>query len=386
MNIYWDYNATTPVDERVLAAMLPFFTTHFGNPSSNTHIKGWDAAEAIKNARSLLADCIGASPSEVIFTSGATEAINLGLKGAAEIFAPQRNHIITVQTEHKAVLDTCLYLESRGIEVTYLSVDSEGLIDIEALKNAFRPETFLVCVMLANNEIGVIQPIKEIADITHHYGAWMMSDCVQAFGKVPVKVDTLGVDIMPLSAHKIYGPKGVGALYLRRRNPRIRLIPQIHGGGHENGLRSGSLNVPGIMGMAKAAEICVESFYTEAIKLKQLRDLLESFILEGTQGKVNGSTTNRLPNVSNLCFPGIKSEYLLMRTPHLCLSSGSACTSALNTPSHVLTAIGLNDSEAYASFRISLGRFTTENEIIEGGSRIRKAILSENPAFNDSKA
>lgn len=374
MQIYWDYNATTPVDSRVLDKMLPFFNQYFGNAASNTHYWGWTAAEAVKEARGIIAECIGAGESEIVFTSGATEAINLALKGAAEIHAPGGNHIITVQTEHKAVLDTCEYLSERGINITYLPVNHDGLVDTEEVKRAFTPGTFLVCVMMANNETGVIQPIREIAAIAHQHQAWMMSDCVQAFGKVPLNVDDLGIDIMPLSAHKFYGPKGVGALYLRRRNPRVKLSPLIHGGGHEKGLRSGTLNVPGIVGMAKAAEICMETLMPEYRRLEALRNRLESFLIEKGEAKINGSITQRLSHVSSLSFPSVKSETLLSRIPQLAISSGSACTSALQSPSHVLMAMGLSEAEAYGSLRFSLGRFTTEEEILRGGEILLKAL------------
>lgn len=374
MQIYWDYNATTPVDSRVIEKMLPYFTIHFGNASSNTHYWGWTAAEAVKEAREILAGCIGAGESEIIFTSGATESINLAIKGAAEIHAPHGNHIITVQTEHKAVLDSCDYLSEKGISVTYLSVDSEGLINLDELKRAFTPGTFLVCIMLANNETGVIQPIREIASIAHHHQAWMMSDCVQAFGKIPLNVDDLGIDIMPFSAHKFYGPKGVGGLYVRRRNPRVKLAPQIHGGGHEKGLRSGTLNVPGIVGMAKAAEICMETLIFENQRLEGLRNRLEANLIQKGNAKVNGSTSHRLNHVTNLAFPGVQNEALLSKIPQLALSSGSACSSALQSPSHVLMAMGLSENEAYASVRISLGRFSTEDEIVRGEEILLKAI------------
>ena len=374
MQIYWDYNSTTPTDKRVVDFMLPYFYEHFGNAASNTHVWGWKAAEAVKTAREILANAIGSGESEIIFTSGATESINLALKGAAEIYATAGGHVITVQTEHKAVLDTCAYLEEKGIEISYLPVKKDGLIDLAELEAAFTPKTFLVCVMMANNETGVIQPIREIAEIAHRHNALMMSDCVQAFGKISVKVDDLGIDLMPISAHKFYGPKGVGALYIRRRNPRVKLAPFLHGGGHERGLRSGTLNVPGIVGMGKATEICMEEMTVESIRLQGFRNKIEQELTQKTNAVVNGNLTQRLNHVTNLTFPGLKSETLLMKIPQIAVSSGSACTSALNSPSHVLMAMELTEAEAYSAIRISLGRFTTEEEAEKGITIILKSI------------
>jgi len=361
--IYLDYNATTPVDERVLEAMLPYFRQKFGNAASNTHAFGWAAAEAVAIAREQVAALIGASESEIIFTSGATESINLAMKGIAEAYAHKGNHIIVVKTEHKAVLDTATRLEFMGINFTYLKVNAEGLVDLAELERMITPSTILVCVMLANNETGVIQPIAEIAEIVHEKGSIMMSDCVQALGKIKVKVDNLGIDLMPMSGHKMYAPKGVGALFVRRRNPRVRLIAQIEGGGHEKGLRSGTLNVPSIVGMGRAAQICDEKPYEEGERVRFLRDLLENAIQKMTKVRINGSLLHRLPNVSNISFENYKSEEILPKIRELAVSAGSACTSALMSPSHVLMAMGLSEKEAYSSLRFSLGRFTTEKEI-----------------------
>ncbi len=360
--IYLDYNATTPTDERVLAEMLPYFSQKFGNAASNSHSLGWTASEAVKQAREQVAAAIGATPSEIIFTSGATEAINLALKGMAESYAAVGNHIITCQTEHKAVLDTCAYLEEKGLNITYLPVNENGLIDLQELKNAFTPQTFLVCIMYANNETGVLQPIAEIAEITHEKGAIFMSDCVQAVGKIPMNVQDLGIDVMPLSAHKCYGPKGVGALYIRRRSPRVSMTALLHGGGHEKGLRSGTLNVPGIVGLGKAIEIGVNDF-SQAVFLQKMRDNLEEKLLAFPQVLRNGDKDLRLPHVSNLSFGSHKADTFIMKMPQIALSTGSACTSALISPSHVLAAMGFSDERCYASIRFSLGKYTTQAEI-----------------------
>lgn len=362
--IYLDYNATTPTDERVLAEMLPYFSQKFGNAASNTHSFGWTASEAVKQAREQVAAAIGATSSEIIFTSGATEAINIALKGIAERYAETGNHIITCKTEHKAVLDTCAYLEEKGLNITYLDVNENGLIDLAELENAFTPQTILVCIMYANNETGVLQPIQAISEITHKKGAIFMSDCVQAVGKIPVNVQDLGIDVMPISAHKIYGPKGVGALYIRRRNPRVALTALLHGGGHEKGLRSGTLNVPGIVGLGKALEIAVsemEYFHF----LEDLRNELECILLNIPNVDVvrNGDKYLRLPHVSNLSFGKLKADSLIMKLPNIALSTGSACTSALISPSHVLAAMGFSEERCYASIRFSLGKNSTGAEI-----------------------
>lgn len=373
--IYLDYNATTPVAPTVLEAMLPYFTTHFGNAASDAHAWGWKAAEAVKQARQQLADAINASPQELYFTSGATESINLALKGATAQFAGQARHLITVQTEHKAVLDTCAYLETQGLEVTYLGVNSEGLIDLAELEKAMRPDTFLVCVMLANNETGVIQAIPEIAELVHSQGAWLMCDAVQALGKINLDVEALGIDLMPLSAHKIYGPKGVGALYLRRRNPRVSVQALIHGGGHEKGLRSGTLNVPGIVGFGAAAAWTSAQLPVKSAEISRLRDEFEQALLSFSPNiQLNGAALQRLPNVSNLRFEGHQAEKLILKLPKLGVSIGSACTTALKSPSHVLSAMGLSEQQAYSSIRFSLGYMTTEAEIREATEMLKNLL------------
>lgn len=361
--IYFDYNATSPVDPRVLEKMLPYFTEHFGNASSKLHAYGWMAEEAVKEARSEVAGLINCDPSELIFTSGATESINLAIKGVFKAYQKKGNHIILVRSEHKAVLDCCESLTKQGAELSYLNVDREGRIDLNELKNAFKDNTILVCVMLANNETGVIQDIAQVSEITHSKNAILLSDATQAIGKIRVDVQELGIDLMPLSAHKFYGPKGAGALYVRRKNPRVALVAQQEGGGHENGLRSGTLNVPGIVGLGAACVLAEEELWDDGIHLSRLRTKLEQSLLELGNVFVNGSQKHRLPNVSNLCFSGIKAAQLITRLPDLAFSTGSACSSALPEPSHVLKAMGLDDAAAYASARFSLGKYTTEEEV-----------------------
>lgn len=343
--------------------MLPFLTTKFGNAASRTHLFGWEAEEAVKMARERIAELIGAETGEVIFTSGATESDNLALKGVAELYASKGDHIITVATEHKAVLDTCEYLEKTGRTVTYLPVNSEGLITPEQVAEAMTDRTVLVSVMLANNETGVIQPLREIAEIVHAKGGILMSDATQAVGKIPVKVNEWGIDLMAFSAHKMHGPKGVGGLYVRRRGPRVALAAQMHGGGHEKGMRSGTLNVPGIVGFGVAAMIAQEEAEEEAVFLKKHRDRLENALLALPQVRVNGNIAHRMPHVTNLSFGGVEAEALMMAMRDLAVSTGSACTSASIEPSHVLRAMGIADDDAYASIRFSLGRFTTGEEI-----------------------
>lgn len=372
--IYLDYCATTPVDPRVLEAMLPFYTTHFGNAASTTHSYGWQAEEAVKIAREQLAALIGAEKEEIIFTSGATEGDNLALKGVAEVYVRKGDHIITLATEHKAVLDTCAYLERIGKRVTYLPVQPDGRVDLDALRAAVTEQTVLVSVMLANNEIGTLQPMAEISAIARAQGALVMSDATQAVGKIPVDVNALGIDLLAFTAHKMYGPKGIGALYVRRRNPRVRLMPGVHGGGHERGFRSGTLNVPGIVGFGKAAEICAAEMAAEAPRLAALRDRLETALLEIPGTMVNGSRAHRLPHVSNLSFADIDAEQLIMAMRGLAVATGSACTSASIEPSHVLRALGIADDDAYASIRFSLGRMTTDADIDFAIAHAREAI------------
>jgi cysteine desulfurase len=362
--IYLDHNSTTPMDPRVLEAMIPYFTENFGNAASRNHSFGWHAEEAVDYAREQIAQLIGADPKEIIFTSGATEGNNLGIKGVYEMYASKGNHIITCTTEHKAVLDTCKHLEKLGAEVTYLEVQPDGLIDLKALEAAIRPTTILVAIMYANNEIGVIQPVKEISAIAKKHGALYFSDAVQAVGKIPVDVIADGIDIMSFTAHKMYGPKGVGALYVRRKNPRVKVTAQIDGGGHERGMRSGTLNVPGIVGFGKAAEIARLDMASDTERISKLRDKLENALKVIDETYVNGNPAHRLPHVSNISFKYVEGEGLMMGfNKDIALSSGSACTSASLEPSYVLKALGLGDDLAHSSLRFGLGRYTTEEQI-----------------------
>ena len=362
--IYLDHNSTTPMDPRVLETMIPYFTENFGNAASRNHSFGWHAEEAVDYAREQIAQLIGADPKEIIFTSGATEGNNLGIKGVYEMYASKGNHIITCTTEHKAVLDTCKHLEKLGAEVTYLEVQPDGLIDLKALEAAMRPTTILVAIMYANNEIGVIQPVKEISAIAKKHGALYFSDAVQAVGKIPVDVIADGIDIMSFTAHKMYGPKGVGALYVRRKNPRVKVTAQIDGGGHERGMRSGTLNVPGIVGFGKAAEIARLDMAGDTERISKLRDKLENALKVIDETYVNGNPAHRLPHVSNISFKYVEGEGLMMGfNKDIALSSGSACTSASLEPSYVLKALGLGDDLAHSSLRFGLGRYTTEEQI-----------------------
>ena len=373
--IYLDHNATTPVDKRVLEAMLPYFTEHFGNAASRSHPYGWKAEEAVDYAREQIANLIGADPKEIIFTSGATESDNLGIKGVIDMYAKKGNHIVTAVTEHKAVLDTCRNLEKRGLaKVTFLPVNKDGLIDLNQLEDAITDKTVLVCIMYANNEIGVLQPIQEIAKITHQKGALFMTDATQAVGKIPVLVNELGIDLMAFTAHKMYGPKGIGALYVRRKNPRVKVTAQMDGGGHERGMRSGTLNVPGIVGFGAAAEICQKEMNEEAKRLKYLRDKLENALLQIEETYLNGHKTQRLPHVSNISFKYVKGEGLIIEIKDLAISSGSTCTSASLEPSYVLTALGVDSELAHSSIRFGLGRFTTEQEIDYAIQHVTKAV------------
>jgi cysteine desulfurase len=362
--IYLDHNATTPMDPRVLEAMLPYFVENFGNAASRNHSFGWHAEEAVDYAREQIAQLIGADPKEIIFTSGATEGNNLGIKGVYEMYASKGNHIITSTTEHKAVLDTCKHLEKLGAEVTYLEVQPDGLIDLKQLEAAMKPTTILVAIMYANNEIGVIQPVKEIGAIAKKHGALFFTDAVQAVGKIPVDVIADGIDIMSFTAHKMYGPKGVGALYVRRKNPRVKVTAQIDGGGHERGMRSGTLNVPGIVGFGKAAEIAKTDMAGDTERVSKLRDKLENALKLIDETYVNGNPAHRLPHVSNISFKYVEGEGLMMGfNKDIALSSGSACTSASLEPSYVLKALGLGDDLAHSSLRFGLGRYTTEEQI-----------------------
>ena len=362
--VYLDNNATTPVDPRVLEMMLPFFTMHFGNAASNSHAYGWEAAEAVKYAREQVAALINSEPEEIIFTSGATESDNLALKGVYEMYTSKGNHIITVKTEHKAVLDSCKHLEKKGAEITYLNVKKDGLIDLEELKNSIKSTTILIAVMYANNETGVIQRVQEISRIAKKNSILFFSDAAQAVGKIPVDVIKDGIDLMSFSAHKIYGPKGIGALYVRRKNPRVRLSSQMDGGGHERGIRSGTLNVPAIVGFGKACELCRIQMQNDAEKTGKQRNKLEKELAKIKDVCINGNIQHRLPNVSNLSFKNINSSELMAKfSKKIAVSSGSACTSASQSPSHVLKAMGLSDEMALSSLRFSLGRFTTDEEI-----------------------
>jgi cysteine desulfurase len=362
--IYLDNNATTPMDPRVLEAMIPYFTEHFGNAASRNHPFGWEAEEAVDYAREQVAKLIGADPKEIIFTSGATEGDNLGIKGVYEMYASKGNHIITCTTEHKAVLDTCKHIEHLGGEVTYLPVAANGLIDLTALEAAIKPTTILIAIMYANNEIGVVQPVKEISTIAKKHGVLFFSDAVQAVGKIPVDVNADGIDIMAFTAHKMYGPKGIGALYVRRKNPRVKVTAQMDGGGHERGMRSGTLNVPGIVGFGKACELARLEMAADAERLRKLRDKLEAALTQIDESYVNGSTEHRLPHVANISFKYVEGEGLMMGfNKTIALSSGSACTSASLEPSYVLKALGLGDDLAHSSLRFGLGRFTTDEQI-----------------------
>ena len=362
--IYMDYHATTPCDPRVVEAMLPYFTEHFGNAASRNHPFGWEAEEAVEKARKQIADLIGASPKEIVFTSGATESDNLAIKGVAEMYREKGNHIITAVTEHKAIIDTCKHLEKDGYRVTYLPVQKDGRINLDELKAAIGDKTILITIMAANNEIGVLQPIAEIGKICHERGVIFHTDAVQIVGKVPFNVNDLGVHMASLSAHKMYGPKGVGALYVRRRNPRVLLAEQISGGGHERGMRSGTLNVPGIVGFGKAAELCRLEMAADTERLSQLRNRLNEKLHKNLDEiYINGSVEHRLPHNLNISFAYVEGESLLMGINDVAVSSGSACTSASLEPSYVLKALGAGDDLAHSSIRFGLGRWTTEEEV-----------------------
>lgn len=362
--VYLDNNATTPMDPRVLEAMMPYFTKQFGNAASRSHAYGWAAEEAVELAREQVARLIGAIPQEIVFTSGATEGVNLAIKGVAEMYTSKGNHIITCQTEHKAVIDTCKHLEKKGLEITWLPVDATGMINLQELEVAIRPTTILIAIMYANNETGVIHPVREIGALAKKKGVLFFTDATQAVGKIPVDVEADHIDILTLSAHKIYGPKGAGAVYVRRRDPRVRLTAQMDGGGHERGMRSGTLNVPGIVGLGKAADCCRLEMEEEAARLTALRNRLQEEILSVPGVILNGHPSNRLPHTLNISFPDRDSNSLLLQfNKKLALSAGSACTSATLEPSYVLKAMGFTDERSYSALRFGLGRFTTEAEI-----------------------
>jgi cysteine desulfurase len=369
--IYLDCHATTPVDERVLTTMLPYFTERFGNPASTTHAYGWEAEAAVTQARETLAAAIGAMPEEIVFTSGATEANNLAIKGVAEHYFSKGRHLITLQTEHNAVLDPCRYLQSLGFEVTFLPVQPDGLLDLEQLEKAIRPDTILVSVMAANNEIGVIQPLAEIGQICRQHQVFFHTDAAQAIGKIPLNVEAMQIDLLSLTAHKVYGPKGIGALYVRRRDPRVRLAAQMHGGGHERGLRSGTLCTPQIVGLSEAVKLGLLEQETEASRLAQLRDRLWQQLLTLPNLHLNGHPTQRLPGNLNISIEGVDGQALLLGLqPCVAVSSGSACTSAKIEPSHVLLALGRSPALAYASLRFGIGRGNTADEIDQVAERV----------------
>ena len=376
--IYLDHHATTPLDPRVLEAMMPWLTEDFGNAASKTHVYGWRAEAAVEEARERIATAIGAEPREIVFTSGATESNNLAILGASEANAARGRHLVSVVTEHPAVLDPCRALESRGAEVTWLGVDRDGLVDVERLTEAIREDTVLVSVMAANNEIGVLQPTDAIGAICRERGVAFHSDVAQAVGKIPLSVETEGpFDLVSISGHKLYGPKGIGALYVRRR-PKVRLAAQQHGGGHEGGLRSGTLPVASIVGLARAIELCLEELASEARRLRALRDRLEARITSSLDGvRRNGHAEQRLPGNLNLSFEGVDGARLLLALPRLAVSSGSACASARPGPSHVLQALGLSEALARASLRFGLGRGTTEEEVERAGEMVIDAVRKE---------
>ena len=372
--IYLDNNSTTPMDPRVLESMLPFFNEQFGNAASRNHSFGWNAEKAVDDARDQVAHLIGSTSKEIIFTSGATEANNLAIKGVYEMYGSQGNHIITVTTEHKAVLDACKKVEKMGAEVTYLSPNEDGLINLDELEAAITDKTILITIMYGNNEIGVIQDIKAISAIAKKNNVLFHTDATQAVGKIPVDVIADGIDLLSFTAHKMYGPKGVGALYVRRKNPRVKVTSQMDGGGHERGMRSGTLNVPGIVGFGKACELCGQEMEQEAVRLSALRDKLEKELLTIEEAYVNGNPAHRLPHVANISFKFVEGEGLMMGTKDIAVSSGSACTSASLEPSYVLKSLGLDDELAHSSLRFGLGRFTTEEEVDFAINHVKTAV------------
>jgi cysteine desulfurase len=375
-HIYLDYNATTPLDPRVLDAMLPFLRERFGNAASRSHQFGWEAEEAVTIARQHVADLLNASPKEILFTSGATESDNLAIKGTVEMLAKKGKHVITCVTEHKAILDSCKYLETKGLaEVTWLEVDKHGLVTPEQVAAAIRDDTVLISLMTANNEIGTLHPIKEIGALAHERGVWFHTDATQGIAKVPFDVNELNVDMASLTAHKIYGPKGIGALYVRRRNPRVRLTPQMHGGGHERGMRSGTLNVPGIVGLGEACRIAKEDFDKDHAHYVNLRERLEKRIRDSLDHvELNGDEHHRLPTTFNISFAYVEGESLIMGIPNVAVSSGSACTSASLEPSYVLRALGVGDDLAHSSIRFSVGRFSTEQEVDDAADTVIRTV------------
>jgi len=370
-----DYHSTTPVDPRVLEAMLPYFCERFGNAASRNHSFGWEAEKAVDRARQQIAQLIHAHPKEIIFTSGATESDNLALKGVAEMYREQGNHIITAVTEHKAILDTAKHLEKQGCRVTYLPVDAQGLIDLEALQAAITDKTILISIMLANNEIGVLQPLAEIGRIAKEKGVLFHTDATQGVGKLPVDVEAMGIDLMSFSAHKIYGPKGVGGLYVRKKKPRVRVSPMMDGGGHERGMRSGTLNVTGIVGLGLACELCEQEMDAEAARMTAMRGRLQDYLLKHLdEVYINGHPEKRLPQNLNMSFAYVEGESLLMGLKEIALSSGSACTTATLEPSYVLRALGVGSDLAHSSLRFGLGRFTTDEEVDYVAKRVVETV------------
>jgi cysteine desulfurase len=387
--IYMDNQATTAVDPRVLDVMLPYFTEKFGNAASRNHEFGWKAEEAVENARAQIARLIRANPREIVFTSGATESDNLAIKGVAEFHRARGNHIITQVTDHKAVLDCCKRLEKYGYEVTYLPVSPDGLVDLDELRHAITPKTVLISIMYANNEIGVIQPVAEIGKIAKEHKILFHCDAVQAVGKIPVDVQKDGIDLLSVSAHKMYGPKGIGALYVRRKDPKVEMSPLIDGGGHERGMRSGTLNVPGIVGLGKACELCQKEMPEEGPRLAGLRDKLKHSIMSRLcSTAINGTMVHRLPNNLNLSFSGVEGDALLMGINDVAVSSGSACTSAMIEPSYVLRALGVSDQLSHSSIRFGLGRFNTEEEVDYVADRVVETVMrlrELSPLFESAK-
>lgn len=373
--IYLDNNATTKIDPRVLEAMMPFLTNEYGNAASN-HKFGTKINQYIKEARANIAELIGCDDNEIIFTSGATEAINLAIKGVAECYADKGKHIVTVITEHPAVLDTCKYLEKKGYKITYLPVETDGLLNIDLVKESIKEDTILISVMLVNNETGIIQPIQEIAKIAHSKGVLFMTDATQAVGKMSIDVNDIGIDLMSFSGHKFYGPKGIGALYVRSKRPnKVKLIPLLHGGGHESTYRSGTLNVPGIIGLGKATVLARVEMEMDAQKVIRLRDYMESELLKIDNTSVNGNTKQRLYNISNICFKGADADAMIIDLSNILVSNGSACSSTLVEPSHVLTAMGLSPADCYSSIRFSLGKFNTQSEIDIAIEAVKETVV-----------
>ena len=373
--IYLDNNATTALDKRVLEAMMPYLTTDYGNAASRSHALGWKAEAGVEAAREQVAKLIGAEAKDMVFTSGATESDNLAIKGVAEMYHEKGNHIITCPTEHKAVIDTCKRLAEKGCEITWLKPDEFGRVSAQQVSDAITDKTILITLMLANNEIGTLHPIAEIGKVAKARGVIFHTDATQAAGKVPINVDAMGIDLLSLSGHKLYGPKGVGALYVRRRGPRVRLSCQMDGGGHERGMRSGTLNVPGIVGLGKACELCMAEMDAESLRVRTLRDRLQEGILSRLDHvKVNGHLTQRMPGTLNVSFAYVEGEAMMMKMKDLAVSSGSACTSASLEPSHVLHAIGVGDDMAHSSIRFSLGRFNTQEEIDFAIEQVTKSV------------